>query len=80
VTPPINPFTSLSPVQLEIARLLAEGLTNGQIAKRRGSSVKTIDSHRLMVMKRLKTKNNVELARLAICWGEASDPKTEGDA
>jgi two-component system, NarL family, invasion response regulator UvrY len=50
----------------EVLRLLASGLTNREIAVRLGVSVKTIDSHRGHVLKKLRMRNNADLTRYAI--------------
>lgn len=64
----------LTPRQLQIVKLIAIGKTNGEIARRLGLSIKTIDSHRSRIMRTLGTRNNVELARLAIKIGLVSRP------
>ena len=64
----------LTPRQLQIVKLIAIGGTNGEIARRLGLSIKTIDSHRSRIMRTLGTRNNVELARLAIKIGLVSRP------
>ena len=56
----------LSPAQTAIARLLALGYSNHEIAAQRGCSVKTIDTHRAAILHRLGVRNNVALARLAV--------------
>lgn len=71
-----NPFQRLTRTVREVARLLAEGLTCRQVADARGVSVKTIDTQRAVALRRLGLTNNVELARLAIRWGEANNPLT----
>jgi DNA-binding NarL/FixJ family response regulator len=65
---------ALTPRQLQVAKLIALGLTNGEVALRMGVSSKTIDSHRSRVMAALGTRNNVELARLAIKLGLVDPP------
>ena len=50
----------------EIVQLIAEGARNGQIAASLGLSVKTVDTHRSMVMKKLKLHSTVELVRYAL--------------
>ena len=58
-----NPLT---PREQEIVQLIAEGARNRQIAASLGLSVKTVDTHRNMVMKKLKLRTTVELVLYAL--------------
>jgi PAS domain-containing protein len=49
--------------------LIGQGLSTAEIARRLYRTVKTIESHRLMLGKRLGARNRVELARIAIQAG-----------
>lgn len=53
----------------QVARMLAVGDTNRSIAYVLDISIKTVDTHRLHVLKKTRCKNNVELCRLAIRLG-----------
>ena len=64
-----DPVAVLSPRELETLRFLAAGLTNREIATRLGISVKTIDTHRGHVLKKLNLRNNADLTRFAIEHG-----------
>jgi two-component system invasion response regulator UvrY len=64
-----DPVSVLSPRELETLRFLAAGLTNREIATRLGISVKTIDTHRGHVLKKLNLRNNADLTRFAIEHG-----------
>ena len=64
-----DPVAVLSPRELETLRFLACGLTNREIATRLGISVKTIDTHRGHVLKKLNLRNNADLTRFAIEHG-----------
>jgi two-component system, NarL family, invasion response regulator UvrY len=64
-----DPAAVLSPRELETLRFLACGLTNREIATRLGISVKTIDTHRGHVLKKLNLRNNADLTRFAIEHG-----------
>lgn len=67
---PVMAFPELTDREREVALLLAVGKTNKEIAAELGGiSVKTVDTHRGHLMKRLQCRNNVELARLAIRLG-----------
>ncbi|MGD9242208.1 MAG: LuxR C-terminal-related transcriptional regulator, partial [Desulfobacterales bacterium] len=45
---------------------LALGKTNREIAKAYGISIKTVDTYRLRLLKKLNLRNNAELSRFAI--------------
>ena len=62
-------WPTLSPREREVARALALGATNHEIGAELGIGVKTVDTHRGHVMKKLGMRNNVELARAAIRVG-----------
>jgi DNA-binding NarL/FixJ family response regulator len=50
----------------EIVQLLAEGNTNKDIARRLGLSVKTVETHRAVVLRKLGLSSLVDLVRWAI--------------
>ena len=60
---------SLTPRQREVLALIGQGLSTAEIARRLFRTVKTVESHRLMLGKRLGARNRVELARIAIQAG-----------
>lgn len=51
----------LTPRELEVAERLAAGKRNREIADELGCSVKTIDTHRWHILRKLHVRNNVEL-------------------
>jgi DNA-binding NarL/FixJ family response regulator len=57
---------ALTPRQKEILRLVAEGLTNREIAQRFGISVRTVEVHRFNLMRRLRVRNVAQLLRQAL--------------
>jgi DNA-binding NarL/FixJ family response regulator len=59
----------LSPRQLEVLRQVAEGHTTAEIARRLGLSVKTVETHRSELMKRLGLHDVVGLVRSAVRIG-----------
>ena len=63
-----SPIGSLTDREIEIYRLLGEGLTAKMIAAKLHLSVKTIDSHRESMKKKLGLSNARELFRHAILW------------
>jgi DNA-binding NarL/FixJ family response regulator len=60
---------SLSKREFEVLCLLAMGLTNREIADKLRISIKTVDSHRRHVLKKLNLRNNSDLTRFAIQSG-----------
>jgi DNA-binding NarL/FixJ family response regulator len=60
---------TLSPRQLEVLRQVTEGHTTADIARRLGLSVKTVETHRSELMKRLGIHDVVGLVRYAVRIG-----------
>ena len=60
---------SLTTRELQILRLIGEGLTTAQIAARLFRSAKTIEWHRMVIGRKLGAKHRAELARIAISAG-----------
>lgn len=58
---PTSLWETLTPREQEIALLLGRGDTNREIAKRLRISVKTVDTHRAHVLRKLECRNNVRL-------------------
>jgi DNA-binding NarL/FixJ family response regulator len=63
------PLHELTPRQREILKLIANGLTNRQIAETLGVHIKTVESHRTDLMRRLGIHNVAGLVRYAIRHG-----------
>jgi DNA-binding NarL/FixJ family response regulator len=61
--------TLLAPRQFQVAKMLAVGKTNREIADELEINVKTVDSHRGAILNRLGLRNNAELARHALRAG-----------
>jgi len=59
----------LTPRQIEVMRLVARGLRTRDIAERLKLSVKTVESHRQEVMRRLDLGNMADLVRYAVRVG-----------
>jgi DNA-binding NarL/FixJ family response regulator len=57
---------ALTPRQKQILRLVAEGLTNREIAHHFGISVRTVEVHRFNLMRRLRVRNVAQLLRQAL--------------
>ena len=56
-------LAELSPRQGEVMHLVAEGLSNKQIALRLGISPRTVENYRAWVMERMGAANIAELVR-----------------
>jgi two-component system response regulator FixJ len=59
-------LSTLTPRELEIMHLLADGHLNKTIAYQLGISVRTVEVHRANIMKKLHVKTLPELVRLAL--------------
>ncbi|WP_461030540.1 helix-turn-helix transcriptional regulator, partial [Streptomyces sparsus] len=59
-----GPLTALTPQQQRIARCVAEGATNREVALRLSVSPRTVDHHLRNVFAALGVRSRVELARL----------------
>ena len=64
-----TPEDPLSPRELEVVKLIAEGFTSEEIAGQLFISKKTVDRHRENVLEKLGMRNRVELTRYAIRRG-----------
>ncbi len=65
---------SLTPRELEVLRLVAQGYTNHEVADRLSLSVKTVETHRARVMEKLHLETRAELVRYAIDHALLSTP------
>ena len=61
-----SPLDSLSMRELQVLRRLAMGHTNREIAEAYHISIKTVDTYRFRLLKKLNLRNNAELSRFAI--------------
>lgn len=61
----------LTPRETEVLRMIADGLNTKEIAHALEVSIKTIETHRLQIMKKLDIHNIVDLAKFAIREGLA---------
>lgn len=68
-----SPFDALSPRELEVAMLLAQGLRQEEIAKRLSLSAKTVNTHKARLFEKLEIQDSIALARLCSQYG-LSDP------
>ena len=63
------PGELLTPRELEVVKLIAEGLTSDEVAEELSISSKTVDRHRANLLEKLGMRNRVELTRYAIRRG-----------
>lgn len=61
--------TSLTPREMEVLQLIAEGDANKQIAAELGISIKTVEKHRNHLMRKLDIRETAGLTRYAIAEG-----------
>jgi DNA-binding NarL/FixJ family response regulator len=64
-----HPASALTKRELQVMELIARGMTNREIAEYLAVSVRTIDTHRGHVLKKLGLRNNSELTRFAVKHG-----------
>jgi two-component system response regulator NreC len=67
LVPDSNPVAidTLTPREVDVLRLLAQGYTNRQVAEKLTLSVRTVESHRANLMDKLDLHSRVELVRYA---------------
>jgi DNA-binding NarL/FixJ family response regulator len=64
-----RPLGTLSPRQLQVLRLVAQGHSTSEIAAQLAIGVKTVETHRGAIMKRLQIHDVVGLVRYAVRVG-----------
>jgi DNA-binding NarL/FixJ family response regulator len=60
-----DPIKTLSNRELSVLQMIGDGLTTQQIARRLKLSIKTVESYRENIKKKLDLKNSMELNRRA---------------
>jgi DNA-binding NarL/FixJ family response regulator len=76
--PEDNPIERLSDRELEVFELIGQGVSTRQIAERLHISVKTVETHRENIKKKLDLETNLELIRWAVQWVfEQGQPSTQ---
>ncbi len=60
------PIERLTPRERDILDALAEGLSSKQIAQRTGLSVRTVETHRLNIKRKLEIEGQAELIKFAV--------------
>lgn len=64
-----GPESDLTPREIEVLTLIAEGHTNSEIAQELVISVKTVDRHRENIMRKLNMHSRIDLVKYAIKKG-----------
>lgn len=64
-----EPAIGLSAREEEILRGIASGRTNRQLAAKLGISVKTVDTHRARILRKLNARSTADLVRYALNHG-----------
>lgn len=67
-----EPRAAISQRELQVAKLIGQGLTNKLIAERLGCSANTIKSHRSNLMRKIGAKNSIEVAQIVIGFNKDS--------
>ncbi|HKE44843.1 MAG TPA: response regulator transcription factor [Steroidobacteraceae bacterium] len=64
----LNPIDRLSNRELQILNLIGKGISTRAIAESLDLSVKTVESHRQRIKKKLRIKDGPQLIRYAVNW------------
>jgi DNA-binding NarL/FixJ family response regulator len=67
-----HPASALTAREQQVMEMLSRGMTNREIAEHLEISIKTVDTHRGHVLKKLGLRNNSELTRFAVKHGYVS--------
>ncbi|MBA3465108.1 MAG: response regulator transcription factor [Deltaproteobacteria bacterium] len=67
-----HPASALTARESQVMEMLSRGMTNREIAEHLEISIKTVDTHRGHVLKKLGLRNNSELTRFAVKHGYVS--------
>ena len=66
VRPELPAISDLTPREKEVLELVAQGNSTKQIADKLGIGTRTVESHRVNMLKKMKVNNTAELVRKAI--------------
>ena len=61
-----HPASALTAREQQVMEMLGRGMTNREIAEHLEISIKTVDTHRGHVLKKLRLRNNSDITRFAI--------------
>lgn len=63
-----SPLSVLTKRELEITKHLANGMSNREIGEKLHISIRTVDTHRSNILRKLKARNNADLVRMAVTY------------
>lgn len=66
VRPEQNMVSELTPREIQVLELVAEGYSTKQVADKLGIGTRTVESHRVNMLKKMKVNNTAELVKKAI--------------
>jgi DNA-binding NarL/FixJ family response regulator len=66
---PFDPYETLTEREREVLTLAARGLTSGEIAEQLKIGARTVDSHRMSLMRKLGLRSLADLVRFAVRRG-----------
>lgn len=66
VRPEQNTVSELTPREIQVLELVAEGYSTKQVADKLGIGTRTVESHRVNMLKKMKVNNTAELVKKAI--------------
>jgi DNA-binding NarL/FixJ family response regulator len=64
--PEQNTVSELTPREIQVLELVAEGHSTKQVADKLGIGTRTVESHRVNMLKKMKVNNTAELVKKAI--------------
>jgi len=67
-----NPVERLSNRELEVLRLIGQGMKTSEIAEKLKVATKTIDTHRYRLKNKLDLKSGAELVKFAVEWNNSN--------
>lgn len=73
-----SPVDALSDRELEVFRLIGQGIQTAEIAKRLHLSAKTVETYRDRIRHKFGLANGTELAHFATKWALETGPETSG--
>ncbi len=68
-----NPIERLSDRELQILQMIGTGLSTRQAAEALGLSMKTVESHRERIKRKLHLATGSQLVQYALNWSDKSD-------
>ncbi|APW36145.1 DNA-binding response regulator [Rhodoferax koreense] len=79
--PPQRSPRSLTQREADVLALLAEGHSNKEIAARLGASIRTVETHRLHLRRKLHIEGRAALVKYAVDYADlAQEPRPQGNA